>query len=293
MTMYVVAGQGEMPAADLKATLDEQENTAVQEDRTFWLLVQASAEPTATDRALMSWITAHETYFETYGPDAAKPDPIYAGSQEKHVVKGITAKILQLLEEKPENGEDARLFALYANEDVGAPEDAELDQLVAAVLGAGYPVFAFNDGMGELTLNDDSGDDGAAEETEETEETAEEVEVEAEEWTREALEALSGDDVRVIAAELGIVLPPRTRTATYITAILDRDKEEETAEVEIAAPEVEDVNWSPLESTNVTGAGPGTVQMTGYTTNGHSTEPYDIVKAVLRALGEALLAASQ
>jgi len=279
MTMYVTAGSGEMPAADLKGSLDDLESAAVQEERTFWMLVQASAEPTSTDRALMAWIKEHETYFETYGPDAAKPDDIYKGSQEKHPVKGLAAKIVQLMQEKPEDGEDALLLALFASDDPAAPEDAELYTIVEAVLSAGYPVFAFNDGMGEIGLNEDAlGEEPAEDDDEDEVEVPSDIAMAQEEWTRATLEALNPDQIKEVAAGFGITLPPRTRATTYITAILDRDKEEEPAEVEVEEP-VEDIE-DEIDHTTAT--------------NGHSHDaPYDIVKSLLRSLGEALIAASK
>lgn len=283
MTMYVAAGSGEMPKEDLKATLDDLEATAVQEERTFWMLVQASAEPTSTDRSLMAWVKEHETYFETYGPDAAKADDIYKGTQEKHAVKGIVKKIVDLMNEKPEDGEDACLLALFASDDPAAPEDAELYEIVEAVLSAGFPVYAFNDGMGEIGLNEDAIPE--PEDPEEivppdsTPETEEIPEVPtSEEWTQAQLEGLDGEEVRAIAAGFGITLKPRTRTATYIDAILNRNQVEEPAEVEVEES-VGDIQAEEIEEEAQS--------------NGHTTDPYDVVKGILRALGEALLAAAK
>ena len=282
MSMYVTAGTGEMAAADLKASLDDLESKAVEEERTFWMTVQASAEPTATDRALMAWVTAHETYFETYGPDAAKADDIYKGTQEKHAVKGLAAKIVQLMQEKPEEDEDACLLALFASDDPDAAEDAELYGIVEAVLQAGFRVFAFNDGMGEINLTE-----GAEEATQE--ETVEEIPVPSDEalnqedWTRETLEGLNIDQIKEIAAGFGITFPSRTRAQTYIAAILSRDAvEEEPGEVEVEEPSVGDIQEEQVAEDAAA-------------SNGHD-DMFDIppfVKQILRGLGEALVAASK
>jgi len=273
MTMYVVAGDGEMPKEDLKASLDDLETQAVNEERQFWMLVRASAEPTATDRALMAWVKEHETYYETYGPDAAKPDEIYKGSQEKHPVKGVANKLVELLNEKPEDGEDAMFLALFASDDPEAPEDAELYTIIEAVLSAGFPVYALNDGLAPITLTGDESE-GDDEDAETVEEDAEEPEL-----TREYLESLPAEEVKEVATQFGITFPPRTRTSTYITAILERGVEEQDPEVEVEEIEVDEAaaEEEPVAATN-----------------GHLTDdPFAVVKSILRSLGEALIAASK
>lgn len=276
MTMYVVFGDGEMAAADLKATLDDLENQAVQESATFWMLVRATSEPTATDRALMAWLTSHECYYETVGPEANSADKIYAGSQDKHPVKGVASKIVQLMREKPEDGETAHLLALYASDDPEAVEDAELNAVVEAVLSAGFEVLAFNDGLAQISLVE-----GAEVEEEAVLQQLPGLEDDDpsldDAWvTRENLEGLTSDEVKVIAARFGITLPPRTRAATYINAILDRDKGEEVPEAE-----VEMIGGAEDEEDAVRAS-----------RNGSPHDPFDMVRSVLRSLGEALIAAA-
>jgi hypothetical protein len=274
MTMYVVYGEGEMPAADLKASLDDLEAKAVEASATFWMLVRATSEPNATDRALMTWLNSHECYFETVGPEANSADPLYKGTQEKHTVKGVAAKIVQLMQEKPEEGETAHLLALYASDDPDATEDAELNGVVEAVLSAGFEVLAFNDGLAAITLTE-----AAVEEDAEPEpEAAAEEPSDDDAWcTQENLEKLSNDEIKVIAARFGIELPPRTRMPTYINAILNRDKGDTTPEAEVES--VGDIQEEEIEASTANGQG--------------SNYSFDVVKSVLRSLGEALIAASK
>lgn len=279
MTMYVVFGDGEMAAADLKATLDDLENQAVQESATFWMLVRATSEPTATDRALMAWLTSHECYFETIGPEANSAHEIYKGTQEKHPVKGVASKIVSLMREKPEDGETAHLLALYASDDPEAAEDAELNAVVEAVLSAGFEVLAFNDGLAQISLVEGEGAEEAEEEAvqqqlpglEDDDPSLDDAWV-----TRENLEGLTPDEVKVIAARFGITLPPRTRVATYINAILERDKGEDIPEAE-----VESIGGVEDEEDAVRAS-----------RNGSPHDPFDLVRSMLRSLGEALIAAS-
>lgn len=302
MAMYVVLGDGEMPAADLKATLDDLENGAVAVDATFWMTVRATSEPTATDRALMAWLAAHETYYETVGPEANSADDIYKGTQEKHTVKGVAKKIVELMQTKPEGDETATMLALFVSDDPEAPEDAELYLVVEAVLEAGFPVLALNDGLAPIKLSE--GEEPAAEAEPEppapvaaaTKKAGSktvtappkltDAEVEGIEpmgdptlddaWaTRKNLEGLTVDEIKVIAARFGITLPPRTRVATYVEAILNRDQPAaEPPEAEVETPEEE----------------PGAEFMTEVhsTLNGAA----DAIKSVLRSIGEAFISAA-
>lgn len=285
--MYVILGEGEMPAADLKASLDDLEAQAVQDQATFWVTVRATAEPTATDRALMAWVHAHETYYETVGPEANSADPLYSGTQEKHAVKGVGNKIVELMQTKPEEGEEAVMLALFASDDPEAPEDAELYAVVEKVLEAGFSVLALNDGLAEIGLTEGEGGDEEEAAPEPVTAPVKKAAARAvqqqlpglddvdELWaTRENLEGLNIDEIKVIASRFGITLPPRTRQQTYISAILDRNEPEPTppeAEIEIE----EDVAPSNGQS------------------NGQAHDPLDLVRTVLRSLGEALISISR
>lgn len=278
MTMYAVLGTGEMPAADLKASLDDLEAQAVEEQATFWMLVQATSEPTATDRALMAWLTAHECYYETVGPEANSAADIYKGTQEKHTVKGVGAKVVQLMQEKPEEGEEAILLALFASDDPDDPADAELYQQLEGVLQAGFKVLALNDGLAEINLAEGEveGAEPEPEEAAPVDEAVDEAVDDDDAWcTRENLEKLTNDEIKVIAAKFGIEMPPRTRMPTYINAILNRDRPEQVAEAEVEP-------GTPFDQDEPIA-----------TTNGYNHDPSDVVKSLLRSLGEALIAASR
>jgi len=276
MTMYVVLGDGEMPAADLKATLDDLENQAVEDSATFWMLVKATSEPTATDRALLAWLTAHECYYETVGPEANSAHEIYKGTQEKHNVKGVGAKVVQLMQEKPEDGEEAFLLALFASDDPEDPADAELYANLELVLQAGFKVMALNDGLAEINLAEGEVEGAPPEEQPDAAPEPEDATVSdpAEDYTREQMEAMDNEQVKAICAAAGIEMPPRTRMPTYINAYLNRDKGDPTPVAEVES--VAEIEEEPEA-----------------TTNGSSHDPFDIVKGVLRSIGEALIAASK
>jgi hypothetical protein len=261
--MHVVLGDGEMTRRELSSTLEDLLEKAGDED--FWFLVQAKAEPTATDKAMMEWIGEKGVYYETIADDHKSADKIYAGSQEKHTVKRLAPKVVSLMQEKPGEGEGAALYALFVNNDEEVEEDRWLFDVATAVADApeGFVVFAMNDGLAELGFDEEGGGEeeeggeepepeeepppaptkkaaakkaaapakkaaarpAATEPDEEQEEEAGEGE-EPEELTREYLEGKTLPELKALAAAREIELPPRTRAQTYIAVLLGEDQEE-------------------------------------------------------------------
>jgi hypothetical protein len=259
VTMHVVLGDGEMPRKELTETLQDLWDKATNNDETFWFLVQAKAEPTATDTSLMSWISKNEIYYETIG-DGDEVAEIYDGAQDKHTAKRLATKIVNLLNSKPEEGESADVLALFVSDNPEAEEDRWLNETIQVVIDGNFTVLALNDGLVEVDLSEE----GEAAEQEPEEEApapakkaaakkvaakkaaAPAAEVEEEDpgaWTREALEDKSLDELKTIAANSGISLPPRTRASTYVSAILGEADAE--AEVEVADTVVEVIDSVP------------------------------------------------
>lgn len=244
MVMHVVLGDGEMPKKELTATLTDLWGKAAAESDQFWFLLQAKAEPTATDRALVAWFVANEIYYEVISGDADADDKIYDTAAETHSAKSLATTVVKLLNDKPEDGETADVLALFASDDPDAEEDRYLNEVAQAAVDAGYSVFALNDGMVEVDLTTGE-EEPAAEPAEPVKKAAakkaaapakkaaakappaaapEEAEEEPTgEITREFLEERTLDELKAIAANRGIELPPRTRHATYIDRILGAD----------------------------------------------------------------------
>jgi hypothetical protein len=249
VTMHVVLGDGEMPAKALTETLGDLFSQAEAEGQTFWFLVHAKPEPTATDKAMMAWLTKQEIYYETIS-DGTDVDEIYSGTQEKHTAKQLAPKIVNLLRSKPEEDEPADLLALFASDDPDAEEDRWLNAVIQKVFDGGFPIYALTDGLVEVDMSEDSAAAevepepapvkksvakkvAAAKKAAAAIEDAEEVETG--EITREFLENLDLDKIKAIAANRGIELPPRTRAATYVDRILGEEAglpEAEVSEVE-------------------------------------------------------------
>jgi hypothetical protein len=254
--MHVVLGDGEMSLRELSKTLEDLLEKAADQD--FWFLVQGKAEPTATDKAMMKWIADRAIYYEVVTSDKKGMDAIYKTAAETHEVKNLAPKVVGLMQEKPGEGESAALYALYDNNAEDVPEDEWLGLVGTAVAEADFKVFALNEGLVELGFGEE---DEAAEEEEEAEEESNVVELpprkkaaprapaasdpaddedepeeepddEDVEYTREALEAMNIDELKAIAAKLGIEVASRSRMPTYIKAILG-DEEDDTPVAEV------------------------------------------------------------
>jgi hypothetical protein len=258
--MHVVLGDGEMSRRELSSTLEDLLEKAGDED--FWFLVQAKAEPTATDKAMMEWIAERGVYYETIGDDLKSADKIYKDAQEKHEVKRLAPKVVSLMEEKPAEGEGAALYALFVNNDEEVEEDKWLMDVATSVADKDYIVYAMNDGLAELGFDDEGGDEAepepepeppkkapakkaaakkaapkaAVEEDEETETGTDPDQ----DWTREQLEEKTLVELKEIALAKGLDIPPRTKGPTYITAILGEDDRTPDAVTEpVPVPEID------------------------------------------------------
>ena len=256
MAMHVVLGDGEMPKKELTATLSdlwEKDNTAGQ---TFWFLLQAKSEPTATDRAIVAWFVANEIYYEVVSGDADADDKLYDSAVETHSAKSLATTVINLLKSKPEDGETADVLALFASDDPDAEEDRYLNEVAQAAVDAGFPVYALNDGMVEVDLTTGEPEPeaeeaapapapvkaaakkAAAKKAAPKAPPADEDEPTGE-ITREFLEERTLDELKAIAANRGIELAPRTRHATYIDRILGADAPGPAEAVVEAIQEVE------------------------------------------------------
>jgi hypothetical protein len=257
--MHVVLGDGEMTRKELTETMADLWKADEEAEASFWFLLQGKSDPTATDTALVKWLDTNGIYYEVVTDDAEGMSGIYEQAQETHTAKKLSAKVVQLLNSKPEEGEEAELLALFFSDDSSAEEDRWLNEACQQVFDAGITVRALNDGLLEVDLSE-----AAAEAEAEPEETtakvvpiksaakkavakkggaaprrtpvSEEEEVPedpaARVYTREELGDMELPALKEIAAAKGITFPPRTRMTTYIDAILGED----VATAEVSEP---------------------------------------------------------
>ena len=256
MTLHVVLGDGEMTRKELVATMDDLWEK--EGDGSFWFLLQGKSDPTETDKFLTAWLASNELFYAVVTDDKASLHACYSSRAQEFVAKQLAKKVVSLLESEPEDGEDVDVLALFTSDDPDAEEDRWLNELLSEISEAGHQIRALNDG---LTVLDFEKSEEAEESTPEPEEEPvtsktpskktptkaaakpapipeieeevreEEEEVEEVELTREDLEAMSLAELKQIAADNDIELPPRTRSTTYVDAILGVD-DTPVAEVE-------------------------------------------------------------
>lgn len=251
MAMHVVLGEGEMTRKELTETLKDLWDRAAEEP--FWFLLLGKSEPTATDQTLVTWLHKNEIYYEVVTDDADAMADIYSGSQNTHVAKRLSQKIVNLLGTASEEDETADVLALFTSDEPDAEGDRWLITALQATMAAGYPALGLNDGLVPIDM---TGGEAEPEQEEEavapTKKTAskkptkkaaaaspdEEVEQPTlfDSYTREDLEEMELPQLKEIAAAKGIELPLRTRMATYISHILG--EAEEGVAVEVTEPPV-------------------------------------------------------
>ena len=244
--LYCVLGAGEMPAKELNATLTDLKKRCEADDVQFWFAVHAKAEPTTTDKTMLAWLHKHDTWYEVITDDADAVDSMYSESQKTHLAKRMAPAIVKLMQEGPEEGEEAQLLALFASDDYSSPDDTWLNDVGRAVQDAGFIVKALNDGLIEMDFSDVTPPEAEVEEEavptktkkaaaaspiEEEEEVAAVPELGRQLYTRDELEEMSLDQLKEIAAKRGIELAPRTRIQTYINTILGEGAEVEVEEI--------------------------------------------------------------
>ena len=290
MVMHLVLGDGEMPKNELTAHLSDLWSKATEADDQYWFILQSKAEPTATDRALVKWLNDNGIYFSVISGDPEADDKLYDGAAETHPARSLTTTVLKLLQEKPEGDEPADVLALFVSDDPEAEEDRYVSEVAQIVMDAGFPVFALNDGLAELDLPE--GATPAAAEPEEEPEPVKKApakkaaakkaaaprppadeEEETGEITREFLGERSLDELKAMAANRGIDLPPRTRHATYIERILG----EAGDEVEVEEEEVEEA----VVATNGRGKDGVIVIVTGDGTIVTKPVTHELVQSIL------------
>lgn len=256
MTLHAVFGDGEMTRKELVATLDDlwQKNEKTG-DGNFWFLLQGKSDPTATDKGLCAWLDSNDLFYAVITDDEDSMDRCYNPAQT-FKAKKLTQKVISLLESEPEEGEDIDVLALFVSDDPDSEEDRWLNDLLGEINESGYgPIRALNDGLVELDFEPEA-EEAEAEEAEAEEEPEEKpskapskkaAKKKAEEpaaepyggvdvTSRKELEGLNIGQIKEIAAEMGIELPPRTRSSTYISAILGED-DDDTPAAEVSEPE--------------------------------------------------------
>ena len=249
MTLHVILGAGEMPARELTATLDDLWKKDLEKDAPHWYLIQAKAEPNATDKAMMTWMHKNDIWYEVIS-DGDDVDKLYTESQKTHKSKRLAPTVVKLMNDLPEGEEGTQLLALFASEDFSAEDDRWLNDVGSAVQEAGFKVLALNDGLVEIDMLDEDGAAAVAEaapaKSKTKSKTAEAATEALEQYTRDQLGEMDLSMLKGVAAQRNISLPPRTRRETYIDHILGDVGPEVEIETEGEVEGVEEPEETPV-----------------------------------------------
>lgn len=238
MTLHVILGDGEMPPKELRETLADVKKQDYDAERPCWFLVQAKDEPTDTDKAIAKWLVDQDLWYEVI-TDGDYDKKMYPEPQQIHKATRLAPKIVDIMKNGVEEGEDAQLLALWVSDNYDDEKDRWLNDVGRAVQEAGNKVLALADGLIEVDMLDDEPEEQEEEEEEETPPAAtikSRPSSSAKVPSRIELEDMDLAGLKAVAANLGLSLPPRTRMGTYIDTILG---EGGPGEVEIEAPIIE------------------------------------------------------
>ena len=269
--LYVIAGDGTGNKTEIEGSLQDLMNKAVEADQEFWFAVKPGDK--ATTKVIVDWLKHkdHEVYFDSIGtkiPGAAE-------------LRDADA-VVEFMQEYAEEG--VELLALFVDADSDVEEDAELMALVESAVEAGFTVRLLNQQMTKVSFAETDGEEVEEEQTgtlaEDVEDEEEPVE-EAAEFTEADLKKMTVPELTAMAKGQGLDVKSIGKgKADLIAAILASQEEVEEAEGMYGEVDEEALD-AALEADETPAA-----------TNGYS-DPSDIVKSLLRALGKALIDASK
>lgn len=149
--LYVVAGNGTGPTKEISAALKDLKDKATKDDAEFWLLVEGKDEPSTTDNAIIKWLTTNEIWFEV----VTSTGTTYDGAQDTAQAEDVYAAMLERIQERAAESEEAALLILPVDPDGETDDDETLMTLVEQAIDADVSVFALNGEMAKITLDDE------------------------------------------------------------------------------------------------------------------------------------------
>ena len=153
MTLYVVLGDGDMPAKEVTHQLDDLWYKAEAEDQNFWFVLEAKEAPTPTDLELVSFFAKFGISYGLIVPKGMTVPADYVGVAELIDVERVLDGVDFAIHEMPEqDGEAAVLLCLFQNIKEDDPADAALISAVTLALQAGVEVFALNDSLERVAM---------------------------------------------------------------------------------------------------------------------------------------------
>jgi hypothetical protein len=270
--LYVIAGDGTGNKTEIIGSLEDLMAKAVEAEQEFWFAVQPG-DP-ATTKYIVAWLKNKDVYFDSVGTKIV-------GAKEQRAAD--PEGLIEFMQEFAEDG--VELLALFVDVDNDVEEDAPLMAQVEAAVTAGFTVRLLNAQMTKISFAEDDAEEVEEEQTgtlaDDGEEDEEQVE-EAQQFTEADLKKMTVPELTALAKGQGIdVKAVGKGKADLIAAILAQQEEP-------LADEEADEDDTALDAALAADEDPDD----GYTvsTNG-SASP--LIKEILRAFGEALIAASR
>jgi hypothetical protein len=267
--LYVIAGDGTGNKTEIEGSLTDLMNKAVEAEQEFWFAVKQGDKDTSKN--ILAWIKANEVYFDGIGAKIT-------GAAEQR--EADTDSLIEFMTEFKDEG--VELLALFVDADDDVEEDAELMALVEAAVGAGFTTRLLNGQMTKVSFAEEGGEEVEEEQTGTLAEDEEEQVEEAAEFTESDLKKMTVPELTAMAKGQGLDVKAIGKgKADLIAAILAQQEAAEGDDNYMAEPELEEALDAALEADEAPAA-----------SNGYS-DPSDIVKSLLAALGKALIAASK
>jgi hypothetical protein len=269
--LYVIAGDGTGNKTEIIGSLEDLMAKAVEADQEFWFAVQPGDQ--ATTKYIVAWLKDKDVYFDSVGAKIV-------GAKEQRAAD--PEGLIEFMQEYAEDG--VELLALFVDVDNDVEEDAPLMAQVEAAVAAGFTVRLLNAQMTKISFAEEGAEEVEEEQTgtlagdDEDEEQVEE----AQQFTEADLKKMTVPELTALAKGQGIdVKAVGKGKADLIAAILAQQEEP-------LADEEADEDDTALDAALAADEDPDD----GYTvsTNG-SASP--LIKEILRAFGEALIAASR
>lgn len=152
--LYVIVGDGEMPAKEVTHQLDDLWKKAEAEDTDFWFVVEGkpAERVTDTDRALVDFFNKFGLHYGVLAKEGVTISDEYTDVAEYIDVEDISLGAVGMLNLISNEGEGVALLAMFVNVAEDDPADAALLATITDALTNGHKVFGLNDSMEPVVI---------------------------------------------------------------------------------------------------------------------------------------------
>lgn len=144
--LYVIVGDGEMPAKEVTHQLDDLWKKAEEANTDFWFVVEGKSAPNDTDRALVAFFNKFGIHYGVLVEPNVKVSDEYTDVAEYIDVDSIQNGAVGMME-MVLGEEDSALLALFVNVAEDDPADSLLIATITDAINEGFKVYGLNDSM--------------------------------------------------------------------------------------------------------------------------------------------------